>query len=88
MYNLQSGIHRQRFPARLTPAEAKKMRIQELQTEDAVMDLAAQGTPRYGKGQGKHKGAVTGIVVDSLNRVVISSGEDGKIKVCYKARLI
>ncbi|KAF2115866.1 Utp21 specific WD40 associated putative domain-containing protein [Lophiotrema nucula] len=80
MYNLQSGIHRRRFPARLTPAEAKKLRLQELSADGNTLDLAVSGPQNFGKGQGKHKGAITGIAVDSLNRVVISCGEDGKVK--------
>ncbi|KAF2262584.1 Utp21-domain-containing protein [Lojkania enalia] len=79
MYNLQSGIHRRRFPARLTPAEAKQSKIQQLQAENAV-ENPDMSSAKFGKGQGKHKAAITGIVVDSLNRVVISTGEDGKVK--------
>ena len=80
MYNLQSGQHRRRFPTRLSQAEAKKLKLQQLQLEDAVLD--AQPV-KYGKGVGKHKGAITGIAVDSLNRVVISCGDDGKVKVSF-----
>ncbi|CAI6340600.1 unnamed protein product [Periconia digitata] len=80
MYNLQSGKHRRRFPARLTPNEARNLKLQQLQEEDALV-LADQPTkPKFAKGQGRHKGAVTGLAVDSLNRVVISCGDDGKVK--------
>ncbi|TGZ82394.1 Utp21-domain-containing protein [Ascodesmis nigricans] len=68
MYNLQSGIHRRKFPAPLTPAQARIVKKGE-----AVGKLTMIG-------QGKHTKAVTGIVSDSLNRVVITSGLDGKIK--------
>jgi U3 small nucleolar RNA-associated protein 21 len=78
MYNLQSGQHRRRFPTRLSQAEAKKLKLQQLQLEDAALE--AQPV-KYGKGVGKHKGAITGIAVDSLNRVVMSCGDDGKVKV-------
>ncbi|KAF2000035.1 Utp21-domain-containing protein [Amniculicola lignicola CBS 123094] len=80
MYNLQSGIHRKRFPARLTPGEAKKLKLQQLEAVDTLFDADATVVQKFGKGQGKHKGAVTGIAVDSLNRIVTSCGEDGKVK--------
>jgi U3 small nucleolar RNA-associated protein 21 len=37
-------------------------------------------TRKFGKGEGKHKGAVTGLAVDGLNRTVISCSDDGKVK--------
>lgn len=77
MFNLQSGIHRQRFPARLTPAEAKKLKTLQDSMEVELYDRASK---KPAKGQGKHTRAVTGLAVDSLNRTVISSGADGKIK--------
>ncbi|KAF2687199.1 Utp21-domain-containing protein [Lentithecium fluviatile CBS 122367] len=80
MYNLQSGQHRQRFPARLSPAEAKRMKLQQLQSEDATAVAIPPGSPKFTKGQGRHKGAVTGLAVDGLNHVVISCGGDGKVK--------
>ncbi|PVI07338.1 Utp21-domain-containing protein [Periconia macrospinosa] len=80
MYNLQSGQHRRRFPAKLTPAEAKKVKLQQMQEEDALVIADQASTPKFTKGQGRHKGAVTGLAVDSLNRVVISCGDDGKVK--------
>lgn len=81
MYNLQSGKHRQRFPARLTQAQAKKLKLQELEAEAQVLDTTTNSTPKFKRGQGRHKGAITGIAVDGLNRTVISCGEDGKVKV-------
>ena len=81
MYNLQSGKHRRRFPARLTPAEAKKLKLQQLQEEDAMVIADEEVKPKFAKGQGRHKGAVTGLTVDGLNRVVISCGDDGKVNV-------
>ncbi|KAF2196499.1 Utp21-domain-containing protein [Delitschia confertaspora ATCC 74209] len=77
MYNLQSGKHRQRFPARLTPNEAKKLKLQEDEALNMMVDTIDS---KFRKGQGRHKGAITGIAVDSLNRTVISCGEDGKVK--------
>lgn len=80
MYNLQSGQHRRRFPARLTPVEAKKYRAQQLQTQESL-DIADSSIRKFGKGEGKHKGAVTGLAVDGLNRTLISCSDDGKVKV-------
>ncbi|KAF1842459.1 Utp21-domain-containing protein [Cucurbitaria berberidis CBS 394.84] len=79
MYNLQSGQHRRRFPTRLTPVEAKKYKLQQLQAEDAL--LVEDDSPRkFAKGEGKHKGAVTGLAVDGMNRTLISCSDDGKVK--------
>ncbi|CBX99958.1 hypothetical protein IAQ61_002826 [Plenodomus lingam] len=79
MYNLQSGQLRRRFPARLTPAEAKKHKLLQLQAQDE--GHAEENAPRrFAKGEGRHKGAVTGLAVDGLNRTLISCSDDGKIK--------
>jgi U3 small nucleolar RNA-associated protein 21 len=80
MFNLQSGLHRQRFPARLTAIQAKRLKIQQTEAEE-VLFPDASGPRKFARGQGKHMKAVTGIVVDSLNRTVISCGADGKVKV-------
>jgi U3 small nucleolar RNA-associated protein 21 len=80
MYNLQSGQHRRRFPTRLTQKEAQRVKLQQLEAENSMVVLDTSSSQKFSKGQGKHKGAVTGLAVDSLNRVVISCGEDGKIK--------
>ncbi|KAL9604335.1 MAG: hypothetical protein Q9219_000523 [cf. Caloplaca sp. 3 TL-2023] len=74
MFNLQSGILRQRFPAPLNPSQAKKMKVQPQTTESSPHPL------RFGPGEGKHRKAIMGLMVDSLNRTVISCGLDGKIK--------
>jgi U3 small nucleolar RNA-associated protein 21 len=81
MYNLQSGQHRRRFPARLTPAEAKTYKLQQLQAEESMFGDELDAPRRFVKGEGKHKGAVTGLAVDGLNRTVISCSDDGKVKV-------
>lgn len=73
MFNLQSGIHRQSFPARLTTAQVKKLRMQELIDEE-------QGVKRILPGRGKHTGTVTGLMVDPLNRYIVSCGLDGIVK--------
>ncbi|KAF2444628.1 Utp21-domain-containing protein [Karstenula rhodostoma CBS 690.94] len=80
MYNLQSGQHRRRFPSRLTPAEAKKLKLERLQRGDDILDLESPGTKKFNKGEGRHKGAITGLTVDGLNRVIISCSDDGKVK--------
>ncbi|TDZ61089.1 U3 small nucleolar RNA-associated protein 21-like protein [Colletotrichum trifolii] len=82
MYNLQSGLHRQRFPSRLTPAQARQLRLQQLKQADDVVQLHTQQQPdsRFAPGTGRHTKAVTGIVVDSMNKHVITCSLDGKIK--------
>lgn len=73
MYNLQSGIRRQSFPPRLTPAQAKKAKLQRLvDGNENEFDT---------KKSAKHTKAITGIVVDSLNTTVVTCGLDGKVKV-------
>lgn len=67
MFNLQSGIHRQRFPPRLKPAEANRLKGRTLD-EDQLWQL---------KG---HTDGITGIVVDNLNRSVLSSSLDGTVR--------
>lgn len=79
MFNLQSGLHRQRFPAKLTPNQAKRQRIQKLEQEE--QGYKSNEAKKYLRGEGKHTKAVTGIVVDSLNKIAVSCGLDGKIKV-------
>jgi U3 small nucleolar RNA-associated protein 21 len=81
MYNLQSGQHRRRFPVRLKQAEVNKMRLEQLEAEDAVGTANSSAASKFAKGQGRHKAAITGLAVDSLNRVLVSCGEDGKVKV-------
>ncbi|EOD49920.1 putative wd repeat containing protein 36 protein [Neofusicoccum parvum UCRNP2] len=77
MFNLQSGIHRQRFPAKLTPQQAKRLKLQQLEEDSIELDDKPKS---FARGQGKHSKAVTGITVDNLNRTVISCGDDGKVK--------
>ena len=80
MFNLQSGIHRQRFPNPLTPAQARKLKIQLANEAIASANVVTTSPYRFNPGQGRHTKDVTGIMVDSLNRTVISCGLDGKIK--------
>lgn len=75
MFNLQSGILRQRFPSTLTSEQAKKIKAIH-----AVGAFDNDGPKHFGPGEGRHKKAVTGLVVDTLNRRVISCGLDGKLK--------
>ncbi|KMP06761.1 hypothetical protein CIRG_06442 [Coccidioides immitis RMSCC 2394] len=75
MYNLQSGMHCQSFPAKLSPAQARRVKLQQLQGENI-----SGGRISSRSGQDKHTKAVTGIMVDGLNTTVISCGLDGKVK--------
>jgi len=73
MFNLQSGILRQKFPSSLTPAQARRLRLGHATGEN--------DTPRkFALGEGRHKRAVTGLMVDGLNKSLVSCGLDGKIK--------
>jgi U3 small nucleolar RNA-associated protein 21 len=78
MFNLQSGLLRQRFPSRLTPTQAKRAKLQK--TSDPAIGIS-RSLKRIGPGEGKHSKTVSGLVVDGLNRIVISCGLDGKLKV-------
>lgn len=80
MFNLQSGLHRQRFPSKLTPAQARLLKMQQLKQADSVVQFQAKATDGFGPGRGKHTKAVTGVVVDPMNKTVISCSLDGKIK--------
>ncbi|GAW24733.1 hypothetical protein ANO14919_143250 [Xylariales sp. No.14919] len=80
MFNLQSGLHRQRFPSKLTPAQARQVKMQQARQADTVMQLQARTSSKFLAGTGKHVKAVTGIVVDSMNHLVISCSLDGRIK--------
>ncbi|TKA31986.1 hypothetical protein B0A50_01231 [Salinomyces thailandicus] len=80
MFNLQSGLHRQRFPARLTPQQAKQLKV-ELEKQGGVLEeKSSDGKKIFYRGQGKHVSAIVGLAVDSLNKTVLSAGSDGKVK--------
>ncbi|KAI9744757.1 MAG: hypothetical protein M1818_001682 [Claussenomyces sp. TS43310] len=79
-FNLQSGMHRQRFPARLTPAQARKLKIDQLERGNNPSQGQANGSKRFQAGLGRHTEEVTGLVVDSLNKYVISCSLDGMVK--------
>ncbi|KAH8681576.1 U3 small nucleolar RNA-associated protein [Xylariales sp. PMI_506] len=81
MFNLQSGIHRQRFPSALTPAQARQAKLQQLRQASDVLQLEARSSIGFAPGVGRHTKAVTGIVVDSMNKHIISCSLDGKIKI-------
>lgn len=80
MFNLQSGMHRQRYPSKLTPAQARQLKLHQLKQADAVQQLQARSNFKFAPGTGKHAKAVTGIVVDSMNKLVISCSLDGTVK--------
>ena len=77
MFNLQSGVQRQKFPSPISPAQARKLKL-GLTNGDSLED--SSGAHRFSPGQGKHTRAVTGLMVDSLNRTVFSCSLDGRIK--------
>ena len=79
MFNLQSGIHRQRFPAALTPAQARKLRLQKAEAENRNLP-SIETRSTFSPGEGRHSKDVTGITVDGLNRKVISCSLDGTVK--------
>ncbi|KZM26977.1 rRNA processing [Ascochyta rabiei] len=66
--------------ARLTPAEAKKHKLHQLRLEESTALETDDAPKTFARGQGKHRGAVTGLAIDSLNRTVISCSDDGKVK--------
>jgi U3 small nucleolar RNA-associated protein 21 len=76
MFNLQSGLHRQRFPSKLTPAQARKFKLKQLQEAEGVVAPRS----RFQPGLGKHTKAVTGVVVDNLNKYILTCSLDGKVK--------
>lgn len=78
-FNLQSGIQRQRFPSSLTPGQARKLKMSYAMGNDASA-IGVDGTRTFALGEGRHKRAVTGLMVDGLNKTLISCGLDGKIK--------
>ena len=67
MFNLQSGTHRQRFPPRLKPSQAKQLRNQEIEQVELLDKLRG------------HRAPVTGLVVDSLNQTLVSTSLDGNV---------
>ncbi|ERF69345.1 hypothetical protein EPUS_08818 [Endocarpon pusillum Z07020] len=67
MYNLQSGMHRRKFPPKLTPAEVKQVRLRQLRSDT---EMANRG----------HHGSVSGITVDALNQSMVSCSLDGSIR--------
>ncbi|TKX26314.1 putative U3 small nucleolar RNA-associated protein 21 [Elsinoe australis] len=79
-FNLQSGLHRQRFPPRLTPQQAKLLKL-KLMEDGQDVDLESEpGQQKFYRGQGRHSSAVTGLAVDNLNKTLISCDSSGKIK--------
>lgn len=83
-FNLQSGIQRQKFPSPISPAQARKLKMGLANGDNGLTNGDNLGpgkrAHRFAPGQGKHTRAVTGIMVDSLNRTVFSCSLDGKIK--------
>lgn len=67
MFNLQSGAHRQRYPPRLTPAQAKQLKLQQAGSGEVA--VASHG----------HSDAITGVIVDNLNHIMVSASLDGSM---------
>ncbi|PHH77148.1 hypothetical protein CDD82_3649 [Ophiocordyceps australis] len=81
MYNLQSGSVRHGFPSRLTPSQARQVaQLQLRQADDVSLLQSKTATGKFAPGTGKHCKAVTGIVVDSMNKHLVTCGLDGKVK--------
>lgn len=78
MFNLQSGIHRQRYPPRLTPQQARQLKIDLLRLEE---EQEGSKNDKFYRGQGKHTAAVTGLAVDNLNQTIVSCDAAGRVKV-------
>ena len=72
-FNLQSGILRQKFPSSLTPAQARR-----LKSGHGLGPI--DGSKKFAFGEGRHKKSVTGLMVDGMNRTLISCSLDGQIK--------
>ncbi|OJJ45539.1 hypothetical protein ASPZODRAFT_69675 [Penicilliopsis zonata CBS 506.65] len=67
MFNLQSGAHRRQFPPR-SPSGSRIPTTDKLRADSLKL------------GKARHTKAVTGLMIDGLNRTVISCGLDGKVK--------
>ena len=76
MFNMQSGIHRQRYPVRLTPMQAKQLKV-DVEKHAMVQEDKSKKVLR---GQGKHGSSVVGLAIDNLSQTVVSAGADGKVK--------
>ncbi|PWY63560.1 snoRNA binding protein [Aspergillus heteromorphus CBS 117.55] len=65
MFNMQSGLHRQSFPACSSKGDlSNKFSYLHFSNNEDM----------------KHTKAVTGLLIDGLNRTVVSCGLDGKVK--------
>lgn len=78
LYNLQSGLHRSSFPPKLSPGQAKNLLTTKSVKANEKCEYLSKS--KYSLGRGKHTNAVTGLVVDSLNKNIISCSLDGKVK--------
>lgn len=71
MFNLQSGLRQQSFPSPSLGTLGRKVNSKH---RDGLPTMLSAGGRRHTK-------AVTGLMVDGLNRIVISCALDGKVKV-------
>lgn len=74
LFNLQSGLHRQSFPSRLDKSRGARARNSAAST--------------ISPGDARHTKAVTGLMIDNLNRTVVSCSLDGKVKVSFPFELV
>ncbi|KAF2153820.1 WD40 repeat-like protein [Myriangium duriaei CBS 260.36] len=80
-FNLQSGMHRQRFPPRLTNNQAKQLKLKLAKDSEENIDLETEsGRTHFYRGQGRHSAPVTGLAVDNLNHTLISADASGRVK--------
>ncbi|KAJ2903472.1 Utp21-domain-containing protein [Zalerion maritima] len=80
MFNLQSGLQRQKFPSTLTPAQARQVKMQQLKQADTVSKLRSGATTPYPAGVGRHTKAITGLVISPVHAWVVSCSLDGKVR--------
>lgn len=71
IFNLQSGLHQQSFPPASLGVHGRKVNPRN----NGSFPIALNAS------RARHSKTVTGLMVDGLNRTVISCGLDGKVKV-------
>ena len=58
----------------------EQLRLQQLRQADDVAQLQSESGRKFPPGTGKHTKTITGIIVDSMNKFIVSCSLDGKIK--------
>ena len=80
MYNLQSGYHRQRYPAKVTPAQARMRKMAKQESRPSRNDANGHRSLSVSYATENDR-AIVGLAVDVLNRTVLCSTRNGIIKV-------